>query len=136
MTNLTEPFIDALFGQMTLYEKKGQLNQYNGGDRLDTDLIRQGKAGSLLNADGPLTGGAVRLGQCRAAQLYYQRIALESRLKIPLIFGRDVIHGYRAVFPGTARQGKCASPRGSIEREGRLENSNGEWIRIPLPPLD
>ena len=36
MTNLTEPFIDALLGQMTLNEKIGQLNQYNGGDRLDT----------------------------------------------------------------------------------------------------
>ncbi len=55
MTNLTEPFINALLEQMTLNEKRGQLNQYNGGDRLDTDLIRQDKAVSLLNADGPLT---------------------------------------------------------------------------------
>ena len=34
-----------------------------------------------------------------------------------------------AVFPGTARQGKCASPKGSIERDGRLDNSSREWIQ-------
>jgi hypothetical protein len=34
-----------------------------------------------------------------------------------------------AIFPGTARQSECASPNGGMRREGRLENSSGEWIR-------
>ena len=41
---------------------------------------------------------------------YYQRIALESRLKIPLIFGRDVIHGYRTVFPIPLGQAAAFNP--------------------------
>ena len=110
MTNLTEPFIDALLGQMTLNEKIGQLNQYNGGDKLDTDLIRQGKAGSLLNADGPLTGQGQSDSGSAEQRNYYQRIALESRLKIPLIFGRDVIHGYRTVFPIPLGQAAAFNP--------------------------
>ena len=110
MTNLTEPYIDALLGQMTLNEKIGQLNQYNGSDRLDTDLIRQGKAGSLLNADGPLTGQGQSDSGSAEQRNYYQRIALESRLKIPLIFGRDVIHGYRTVFPIPLGQAAAFNP--------------------------
>jgi len=85
--------VNALLAQMTLAEKLGQLQQLdgegNGNFRPEhVDLVRKGLLGSTL---GVRNGG-------RPNQL--QRIAVEeSRLKIPLLFGFDTIHGYRTIFP-------------------------------------
>ena len=85
--------INALIARMTLAEKLGQLQQLdgeaNGNFRPEhLELARRGLLGSTLNVRGAE----------RANQL--QRAAVEeSRLKIPLIFGFDVIHGYRTIFP-------------------------------------
>ncbi|HEY8205131.1 MAG TPA: beta-glucosidase BglX [Pyrinomonadaceae bacterium] len=89
----TEKRITALLARMTLEEKLGQLQQLdgeaNGNFRPEhRDLVRKGLLGATLNVRGAL----------RTNEL--QRIAVEeSRLKIPLLFGFDVIHGYRTVFP-------------------------------------
>lgn len=89
-------FIDKLMKQMTLEEKLGQLNLPGAGDITtgqagSTDIakkIREGKVGGLFNIKGVSKIKEV------------QRLAVEeSRLKIPLIFGMDVIHGYQTVFP-------------------------------------
>jgi beta-glucosidase len=77
---------------MTLEEKLGQLQQLAGEGNGDytpehLDLARKGLLGSMLNVRG-----AARTNQL-------QRAAMESRLKIPLLFGFDVIHGYRTIFP-------------------------------------
>ncbi|MGA9769945.1 MAG: glycoside hydrolase family 3 N-terminal domain-containing protein [Blastocatellia bacterium] len=88
-----EKKINALLARMTLEEKLGQLQQLdgeaNGNYRPEhIELVRKGLLGSTLNVRGAK----------RANEL--QRIAVEeSRLKIPLIFGFDVIHGYRTIFP-------------------------------------
>ena len=88
-----EKRIDALLAKMTLEEKLGQLQQLdgegNGNFRPEhLELIRKGLLGSTLNVRG-----AQRTNEL-------QRVAVEqSRLKIPLIFGFDVIHGYRTIFP-------------------------------------
>jgi len=85
--------VEALLARMTLEEKLGQLQQLdgeaNGNYRPEhLDLVRKGLLGSTLNVRG-----ARRVNEL-------QRIAVEqSRLKIPLIFAFDVIHGYRTVFP-------------------------------------
>jgi beta-glucosidase len=85
--------IDALLAQMTLEEKLGQLQQLDGHAdgryrEEHVDLIRKGLLGSTLNVRG-----AARTNEL-------QRIAMEkSRLKIPVLFAFDVIHGYRTVFP-------------------------------------
>jgi beta-glucosidase len=85
--------IDALLAQMTLAEKLGQLQQLDGHAdgryrEEHIDLIRNGQLGSTLNVRG-----AARTNEL-------QRIAMEkSRLKIPVLFAFDVIHGYRTVFP-------------------------------------
>src|SRR5438874_788635 len=83
--------IDSLLARMTLEEKLGQLNQLsvdNQPTAEQLDLVRKGLVGSFLN----LTGAA--------ATRDAQHIAVtESRLHIPLIFGHDVIHGYRTIFP-------------------------------------
>lgn len=88
--------VDSLLKQMTLDEKVGQLNQYNddgiatGPVTVDGDKenqIRRGEVGSMLNV---FTVARMR---------QFQDIAMQSRLKIPLIFGQDVIHGYKTTFP-------------------------------------
>jgi beta-glucosidase len=88
--------VETLLSQMTVDEKVGQLSMFASGwgvsgPSLDSNYkqhIREGKAGAILNAR---TADYVRS---------LQRIAVEeSRLKIPLIFGIDVIHGYSTIFP-------------------------------------
>ena len=89
-------FVDALMKKMTLDEKIGQLNLPGSGDIVtgqakSSDIgrkIREGKVGGLFNIKSVAKIKDV------------QRVAVEeSRLKIPLIFGMDVIHGYETVFP-------------------------------------
>ena len=92
-SNDIESRVSALLARMTLQEKLGQLQQLDGqGDGNfrpeHVDMVRKGLLGSTL---GVRNGG-------RPNQL--QRIAVEeSRLKIPLLFGFDTIHGYRTIFP-------------------------------------
>jgi beta-glucosidase len=99
-SGIADPMLDArveaLLQQMTLEEKVGQLVQYSAGQptgpgtgRTDyKDMIARGQIGSLFNViETPLVNE-------------YQHIAVEkSRLHIPLLFGLDVIHGFRTEFP-------------------------------------
>lgn len=89
-------FVDALLAKMTLDEKIGQLNLPSSGDfttglAKSSDIgkkVEQGLIGGLFNIKGAEKIKAV------------QKVAVEnSRLKIPLIFGMDVIHGYETTFP-------------------------------------
>ena len=83
--------LDSLLARMTLEEKLGQLNLLSAGGRASPEqmqLVRAGRLGGLFNVIGAENTTPV------------QRIAVtESRLKIPLLFGLDVIHGYRTIFP-------------------------------------
>lgn len=88
--------VNALLKQMTLEEKIGQLNQYTGDNAATGPItinpnkqseIKAGLIGSMLNV----------LGTEHTRQ--YQELAMQSRLKIPLLFGQDVIHGYKTTFP-------------------------------------
>ena len=90
--NDEERRIKDLIGQMTLDEKIGQMFQAHDGfyasDEALERAVKAGEVGSFLNIQG----------SDRVAEI--QRIAREeSRLGIPLLFGRDVIHGYRTIFP-------------------------------------
>lgn len=91
-----DKFVSKLLKQMTLDEKIGQLAQCtyrgnftgpDGGNLPKEEYVKQGKIGSMLNVIG--------IKDIRR----YQELALQSRLRIPLIFGLDVIHGYRTGFP-------------------------------------
>ncbi|MBP5741810.1 MAG: glycoside hydrolase family 3 C-terminal domain-containing protein, partial [Bacteroidales bacterium] len=85
-----EKRIDKLLSQMTLQEKIGQMNQISAGGSVEpfADAVRNGQVGSILNETDP----------GRVNEL--QRIAVEeSRLGIPLLIARDVIHGFNTVFP-------------------------------------
>ena len=88
--------VDSVLKLMTLEEKVGQMNQYNGpwaatGPLTNDDnllsQIKEGKVGSMLNVTGV----------ARTKEL--QQLAMQSRIRIPLLFGQDVIHGYRTIFP-------------------------------------
>ncbi|HEY2846576.1 MAG TPA: glycoside hydrolase family 3 N-terminal domain-containing protein, partial [Pyrinomonadaceae bacterium] len=88
----TERRINALIARMTLAEKLGQLQQLDSeGDGSahaeEFEMARQGLLGSTLGVRG---GKFIN---------DLQRAALQSRLKIPILFGYDVIHGYRTLFP-------------------------------------
>ena len=98
--NDKDKFITNLLSEMTLMEKIGQLNQYSsffdvtgpapnkGEDSLKYEQIKQGLVGSVLNVSG--------VKDVRALQ----KLAIEnSRLKIPLLFALDVIHGYKTISP-------------------------------------
>lgn len=84
----TEKRIDHILSQMTLDEKVAQMTQLAGG-QITEDFENQVRAGlgSMLNSMGDVAN-------------HYQRIAVEeSRLGIPMVFARDVIHGYRTIYP-------------------------------------
>jgi beta-glucosidase len=96
----TETRVESILNDLTLQEKIGQLNQVFPPFCNLAEITRQGKAGSALNAAGALTGQGFSSSSSAEELNAIQKIALaESRAKIPLIFGRDVIHGYRTVFP-------------------------------------
>lgn len=83
-------WVDSLLAIMTFEEKLGQLQQLDGGiSKQDLPaLIEQGRVGSVLNEVEPRLIAK------------YQKIAVEkSRLGIPLLIGRDVVHGFRTMFP-------------------------------------
>ena len=82
--------IDQLLAKMTLAEKIGQMNQVSAGGDVSryAESLRNGQVGSILNEVDP-----ARINE-------FQRITVEeSRLGIPLLVGRDVIHGFHTVFP-------------------------------------
>lgn len=89
-TSEVESRIEHILGQMTLAEKIGQMNQVSAGGEVSNyaEAIRKGQVGSILNEVDP-----VKLNE-------FQRLAVEeSRLGIPLLVGRDVIHGFHTIFP-------------------------------------
>lgn len=97
-----EKEIDALISKMTLAEKIGQMNQLSYFQTSDQLLgqIKNGEIGSLLNIIDPVEVNKV------------QKVALEnSRLGIPLIIGRDVIHGLKTVFPIPLGQAASFDPQ-------------------------
>lgn len=89
--------VSQLLSKMTLEEKVGQLVQYSGfqyatgpqnsNSATVLNEIKLGKVGSMLNVAGAEETKA------------FQQLAMQSRMKIPLLFAQDVIHGYRTTFP-------------------------------------
>ena len=88
--------VAALLRQMTLAEKAGQLTQFSNGDATGPDNIRidqnklaaRGGIGAMLNVSG-----------AKACNKLQRQAVERSRLKIPILFGMDVIHGHRTVYP-------------------------------------
>ena len=125
-----EQRVTALLARMTLAEKLGQLQQLdgeaNGNFRPEhLDLIRKGLLGSTLNVRG-----AARTNQV-------QRVAMnESRLKIPVLFGFDVIHGYRTIFPIPLAEAASWDPslaeRSAAVAAQEARDSGVHWTFAPM----
>jgi beta-glucosidase len=126
--------VEALLKKMTLAEKIGQLNQYNGdwtatgpvttdvGNKLDA--IKRGEVGSILNITG--------VQHTRV----FQDAAMQSRLKIPLLFGQDVIHGYSVTFPIPLAEA-ASWDLAAIERSARVAATEAaaggvHWTFAPM----
>ena len=128
-----EKRIDALLKQMTLQEKVGQLTQYSSGARTGPsagkadypNMIARGEVGSLFNLDS-----------AHAAN-QYQHIAVEkSRLHIPLLFGLDVIHGFRTTFPVPLALASTWDPS-IVEKAARIaaQESSAAGVRWTFSPM-
>ncbi|MBY0478654.1 MAG: beta-glucosidase BglX [Chitinophagaceae bacterium] len=126
-------FIDALMKKMTVDEKIGQLNLPGSGDIVtgqaaNSDIgkkIKEGKVGGLFNIKSVEKIKAV------------QKVAVEeSRLKIPLIFGMDVIHGYQTVFPIPLGL-SCSWDMQLIERSARIAavEASADGINWTFSPM-
>src|SRR6185312_10931025 len=126
--------VDSVLSKMTLAEKVGQMNQYNGdweatgpvtkdvGNKLDE--IKQGRVGAVLNIMGS------------AHTKMFQDAAMQSRMKIPLLFGQDVIHGYRITFPIPLGEAASWDPD-AIERAERIAATEASasginWTFAPM----
>lgn len=128
-----EDRVEDLLKQMTLEEKVGQLVQFSNGTatgpenvKVDQDaLLARGGIGSIFNATGAKNTNAM------------QRVAMEkSRLKIPLLFGLDVIHGYRTTFPVPLGLAATWDPA-LVEQTARVAavEASAEGVRWTFAPM-
>lgn len=118
--------VEALLGKMTLEEKLGQMNQLSPWDFNElAGKVRKGEVGSILNyTDSALVNKI-------------QRVAVEeSRLGIPLLVSRDVIHGYKTIFPIPLGQAATFNPQ-IVERGARIAavEASADGIRWTFAPM-
>ena len=118
--------VTALMQQMTIEEKIGQLHQVEGG-QLTAELseqIAEGRVGSLLNCPKYLVNKV-------------QRLAVDSsRLGIPMLIARDVIHGYKTIFPIPLGQAATFNPT-LVEKGAEIAavEASSEGIRLTFAPM-
>lgn len=118
--------VETLLHKMTLEEKLGQMNQLSPWDFEDlAKRVRKGEVGSILNVVNPEEVNKI------------QKIAVEeSRLRIPLIVSRDVIHGYKTIFPIPLGQAATFNPE--VVKEGARVaaiEASADGIRWTFAPM-
>jgi len=118
--------IDSILQSMSLDQKIGQLNQLNARNASDElkNQVRSGRVGSLLNLDP-------------AHIEEFQRIAMEeSNTKIPLVFARDVIHGYRTILPIPLGMASSFNPE-LVKQGARISavEATSDGIRWAFSPM-
>lgn len=121
-----ESKVNALLSKMTLEEKLGQMNQLSPWDFDElAEKVRKGEVGSILNYTDPELVNKI------------QKVAVEeSRLGIPLIVSRDVIHGYKTIFPIPLGQAATFNPE--VVREGArvaAVEASSDGIRWTFAPM-
>jgi beta-glucosidase len=129
--------VDLLLAEMTLEEKIGQMHQVHQHKGWDESLVAKGLVGSLFNASGPDAGNVRDEGVNVRFVNALQRAAVEqSRLGIPLLFARDVIHGHRTVFPIPLGQAATWNP--TLVRDAAAVTASEAWaegIRWTFTPM-
>ncbi|MFZ2956471.1 MAG: glycoside hydrolase family 3 N-terminal domain-containing protein [Candidatus Ozemobacteraceae bacterium] len=125
--------VDTIMAKMTLEEKIGQMTLFSSswgttGPSIDSNFleyVRQGRCGSIFNA---YTASYTR---------YLQTIAVtQTRLKIPLLFGYDVIHGFRTIFPNPLAEA-CSWDLDAMTRSARIAaiEAAAEGIHWTFAPM-
>src|SRR5262249_33069573 len=123
--------IDVILSRLSLEEKLGQLQQLRGDPKSgqpeagQLELVRHGRIGSFLQVRGARHTNAV------------QRVAMEeSSTKIPILFGFDVIHGYRTIFPAPLGAASSWDPA-AVERSARIaaEEASAAGVRWVFAPM-
>ena len=119
--------VEQFLSQMTLAEKIGQMNQVSAGGNVSNyaDALRKGQIGSILNEVDP-----VKVNE-------FQRISVEeSRLGIPLLVARDVIHGFHTVFPIPLGLAATFDPE-LVEEGARVAavEATGQGVRWTFSPM-
>jgi beta-glucosidase len=122
-----EKKVEDLLSKMTLEEKIGQMNQISSSGNLEemSRLIKKGEVGSILNEIDPVRVNAL------------QRLAVEeSRLGIPLLIARDVIHGFKTIFPIPLGQAASFNPQ-IVEDGARVaaKEASSVGIRWTFAPM-
>jgi len=116
--------VNELLRQMTLEEKVGQLNLVSHGPPLRWEDISEGKAGAVLNFNN-----AEDVARAQA-------LVRQSRLKIPLLFGLDVLHGFRTQFPLPLGEAAAFSPRlSSLAAEWAAREASHVGVNWTFAPM-
>ncbi len=122
----TERKVEDLLGKMTLEEKIGQMNQLSPWDFGELAAkVRNGEVGSILNYTDPELVDSI------------QRIAVEeSRLGIPLLVARDVVHGYKTILPIPLGQAATFNPE-IVEKGARMAatEASSDGVRWTFAPM-
>lgn len=123
----TEQKIESLLSKMTLEEKIGQMNQLSSSGNIEemSEQVKYGEIGSILNEIDPARINAL------------QRVAMEeSRLGIPLLMARDVIHGFKTIFPIPLGQAATFDPQ-LVEEGARIAavEASSVGIRWTFAPM-
>jgi beta-glucosidase len=126
-------FIDNLMGKMTLEEKIGQMNLLSVGFDVTGPVVSEGVDEKIKKG---LVGGVFNIFTPVAVRKLQQIAVNESRLKIPLLFGYDVIHGHRTIFPINLGL-SCSWDPDLIERTARAAASEASadglnWTFSPM----
>lgn len=124
---IVEHKVEELLGKMTLQEKIGQMNQISpyGSEEDMLQLVRDGKVGSLLN-----------LTSAEVVNKLQEVAVKESRLGIPLLMSRDVIHGYKTIFPIPLGQAATFNPE-LVQAGARVAaiEASADGIRWTFAPM-
>lgn len=124
--NAEDRVVEALLEKMTIDEKLGQMNQINPSDYdVLAERTKRGEVGSILNYTNPDLVNKI------------QKVAVEeSRLGIPLLVARDVIHGYKTIFPIPLGQAASFNPQ-LVEKSARVAavEASSDGIRWTFSPM-
>jgi len=116
--------VDELLKQMTLEEKIGQMNLVSHGPPLRWEDLSEGKAGAVLNFNN-----AADIARAQA-------LVRQSRHKIPLLFGLDVLHGFRTQFPLPLGEAAAFSPRlSALAAEAAAKEASHVGVNWTFAPM-
>jgi beta-glucosidase len=126
-------FIDELMSKMTQEEKVGQLNLVSVGFDVTGPIVSQNVEEKIINGN---VGGVFNTFTPIAVKKLQEMAVTKTRLKIPLLFGYDVIHGHRTIFPiplGVAASWDLAAIEKSARVAGDEASADGlNWVFSPM----